>query len=82
MCKTNCCCKNATFKELVYYKIIFTAIIMILTIVAIFIRAGKTARYEKALIYLDLRNNDTFRILIMKIAEKVVNFLMKNYIVK
>ena len=60
MCKINCCCQNSTLKELVYYLIVFTAINMILSLAAIFIRAAKTNRYEQALIYLEIRNNNTF----------------------
>ena len=63
MCNSNCCCKNSTLKELAHYLITFTAINMILCIIAIFIWAAKTERYKQALIYLDERNsiNSTFK---------------------
>ena len=60
MCNEGCCCKNLTLDGLKRFIISFTVINLILSFIAIFIRAGNTDWYEKALVYLEERNNGTF----------------------
>ena len=55
----NCCCKNASTSELINYLLVFTIINLVLSFVAIFLRAAKTGRYDDALMYLEARNNGT-----------------------
>lgn len=60
MCNVYCCCRNLQNDGLIKLLLTFTFINLILSILAIFIRAAKTGRYEQALIYLEERNNGTF----------------------
>lgn len=59
MCNENCCCKNASTSELINYLLVFTIINLVLSFVAIFLRAAKTGRCDDALMYLEARNNGT-----------------------
>ena len=60
MCNVYCCCRQEQINGLIRFSLIFTAINLILSFVAIFIRAAKTERYNTALIYLETINNGTF----------------------
>ena len=57
MCHVNCCCREETKSGLMNLLIAFTIINLILSVVAIFIRAAKTQRYDEALEYLEAINN-------------------------
>ena len=59
MCNENSCCKASSLTSLKSILLIFTAINLLLCIIAVFIRAGTTKRYKDALILLDERNNNT-----------------------
>ena len=60
MCNVYCCCKHEQINGLIRFSLIFTAINLIISFVAIFIRAAKTKRYDKALIFLEEINDGTF----------------------
>ena len=60
MCNAYCCCRNLGNEGLINLLFAFTIFNIILSILAIFLRAAKTGRYEEALIYLEERNNGTF----------------------
>ena len=60
MCNAYCCCRGYGNGSLINLLFIFTSINLLLSIVAIFIKAAKTGRYKEALIYLEERNNGTF----------------------
>ena len=57
MCHVNCCCREETKSGLMNLLIGFTIVNLILSVVAIFIRAAKTNRYDEALEYLEAINN-------------------------
>ena len=57
MCHADCCCSGETKTGLMNLLIAFTIINLILSVVAIFIRAAKTQRYDEALEYLEAINN-------------------------
>ena len=57
MCHADCCCSGETKSGLMNLLIAFTIINLILSGVAIFIRAAKTQRYNEALEYLEAINN-------------------------
>ena len=57
MCHADCCCSGETKSGLMNLLIAFTIINLILSVVAIFIRAAKTQRYNEALEYLEAINN-------------------------
>ena len=57
MCHADCCCSGETKSGLMNLLIAFTIINLILSVVAIFIRAAKTNRYDEALEYLEAINN-------------------------
>jgi hypothetical protein len=57
MCHADCCCSGETKSGLMNLLIAFTIINLILSVVAIFIRAAKTQRYDEALEYLEAINN-------------------------
>ena len=57
MCHADCCCSGETKSGLMNLLIAFTIINLILSVVAIFIRAAKTERYDEALEYLEAINN-------------------------
>ena len=59
MCNENSCCRASSLTSLKSILIIFTAVNLLLCVIAVFIRAGTTKRYTDALILLDERNNDT-----------------------
>lgn len=59
MCNANCCCRNYSSKILIYILLSFIIINLILSFIAIFIRAAKTERYEEALKLLAQRNKET-----------------------
>ena len=61
MCNANSCCKDLTKQGLINYLYLFTIINLILSVIAIFIRAADTDRYDEALMYLEARNNGTFK---------------------
>ena len=61
MCNVNCCCRAESTNGLIGLLLIFTAINLLLSIAAIFIRAANTKRYDEALIYLEAINNGTFK---------------------
>ena len=61
MCNANSCCKDLTRQGLINYLYLFTIINLILSVIAIFIRAADTDRYDEALMYLEARNNGTFK---------------------
>ena len=58
MCNINCCCTNVQTKYLKLLLYIFTFINLVLSFIAIFIRAAKTGRYNDALLLLEERNRD------------------------
>ena len=58
MCNVNCCCANVQTKYLKLLLYIFTFINIVLSFIAIFIRAAKTGRYNDALLVLEERNRD------------------------
>lgn len=58
MCNANCCCTNVQTKYLKLLLYIFTFINLVLSFIAIFIRAAKTGRYNDALLLLEERNRD------------------------
>ena len=60
MCNINCCCKDLNKDSLKKLSITLIIINIILSLIAIFIRAAKTKRYEQALVLLEQRNNGTF----------------------
>jgi len=60
MCNTNCCCNGLTKDGLKKLSLVFVLINVVLSFIAIFIRASKTKRYEQALVLLEQRNNGTF----------------------
>ena len=60
MCNTNCCCNGLNKETLKKLSLVFILINTILSLIAIFIRAAKTKRYEEALVILEQRNNGTF----------------------
>jgi len=60
MCKTNCCCNGLTKDALKKLSFVFILINVVLSFIAIFIRAAKTKRYEQALVLLEQRNNGTY----------------------
>lgn len=53
-----CCCKNSSAKEIVSYLIIFIILTFILSLIAVFVRAGNSKRYNQAILYLDERDNN------------------------
>jgi len=62
MCNTNCCCNGLNKETLKKVSLIFILINTILSLIAIFIRAAKTKRYEEALVILEQRNNGTYNV--------------------
>ena len=60
MCNVYCCCRQEQINGLIRFSLIFTAINLIISFVAIFIRAAKTERYKTALMYLEVINDGTF----------------------
>ena len=60
MCNINCCCKDLNKDSLKKLSISLIIINIILSLIAIFIRAAKTKLYEQALVLLEQRNNGTF----------------------
>jgi len=60
MCNVNCCCNGLTKDGLKKLSLVFVLINVILSFIAIFIRAAKSKRYEQALVLLEQRNNGTF----------------------
>jgi hypothetical protein len=60
MCNTNCCCNGLNKETLKKLSLVFILINTILSLIAIFIRAAKTKRYEQALVLLEQRNNGTY----------------------
>ncbi len=70
MCSPNCCCKNLTTDGLRKSLISFIVITLIVSAIAIFIRAGNTERYKKALIYLEERNNGAYESLTLDNCRK------------
>ena len=60
MCNANCCCRNESTNGLIRLLLIFTAVNLIFSFAAIFIRAANTKRYDRALEYLEAINNGTF----------------------
>ena len=62
MCNTNCCCNGLNKETLKKLSLVFILINTILSLIAIFIRAAKTKRYEEALIILEQRNNGTYNV--------------------
>jgi hypothetical protein len=60
MCNTNCCCNGLNKETLKKLSLVFILINTILSLIAIFIRAAKTKRYEEALVLLEQRNNGTY----------------------
>ena len=61
MCCENACYKNSSFKTLKFILIIFTLVNLLLSLIALFIRAAKTERYKEALVLLEQRNNNTYK---------------------
>ena len=62
MCHTNCCCNGLNKETLKKLSLVFILINTILSLIAIFIRAAKTKRYEEALVILEQRNNGTYNV--------------------
>ena len=62
MCNSNSCCKDLNKNSLKKVSLILIGINLVLSIIAIFLRASKTKRYEQALIYLEQRNNGSFNV--------------------
>ena len=62
MCNTNCCCNGLNKETLKKLSLVFILINTILSLIAIFIRAAKTKRYEQALVLLEQRNNGTYNV--------------------
>ena len=62
MCNTNCCCKDLNIQSLKKVSLVFILINTILSLIAVFIRAAKTKRYEEALVILEQRNNGTYNV--------------------
>ena len=60
MCYANCCYKNVSLNRLRMLLLLFVTINILLSILAIFIRATKTERYKQVLKILDQRNNWNF----------------------
>ena len=60
-CSADCCCKNLSTDGLIKFLLTFTVINLVLSIVSIFIRAADTGRYDEALMYLEARNNGTYK---------------------
>ena len=60
MCNTNYCCKDLNKDSLKKLSLAFILINVIISLIAVFIRAAKTKRYEQALVLLEQRNNGTF----------------------
>ena len=56
MCNVNCCFRDLPAKRLKLVLYIFILINLLLSFIAIFIRAAKTQRYNDALILLEERN--------------------------
>ena len=57
MCNPDCCCREAPTSSLINYLLVFIFINLVLSVISIFIRAAKTERYDKALLYLEAINN-------------------------
>ena len=57
MCNANCCCRQLSSYGMINFLFLFTGINLLLSIIAIFIRAASTERYDQALIYLEAINN-------------------------
>lgn len=62
MCHANCCCNNLNTDNLKKFSLVFILINVVISAIAIFVRAANTNRYEQALIYLEQRNNGTFNV--------------------
>ena len=62
MCNANCCCKDLNKDSLKKFSLAFILINVIISLIAVFIRAAKTKRYEYALELLEQRNNGTFNV--------------------
>ena len=62
MCNTNCCCNGLNKETLKKLSLVFILINTILSLIAVFIRAAKTKRYEEALVILEQRNNGTYNV--------------------
>ena len=60
MCNTNCCCKDLNIQSLKKASLAFILINVIISFIAVYIRAAKTKRYEQALEILEQRNNGTY----------------------
>ena len=60
MCNANCCCNGLNKDSLKKFSLAFILINVIISFIAVFIRAAKTKRYEYALELLEQRNNGTF----------------------
>ena len=59
MCKENCCCRASSLTSLKRILLVFIAVNLLLSVIAIFTRAGTTKRYTDAIKLLDERNNNT-----------------------
>ena len=59
-CSLNCCCRNATTSQLSNYLFFFVSLIFLISLIAVFVRVGRTERYKEALQLLEEKNNNIF----------------------
>ena len=79
MCNADCCCRDLKVPGLIRFLFLFTAINLLFSVIAIFIRAADCDRYNEALNYLEARNNGTFKNTFIQNCEKSENFLDDDY---
>ena len=79
MCNVNCCCPDLKVPGLIRFLFLFTAINLLFSVIALFIRAADCDRYDEALNYLEIRNNGTFKKTLIQNCEKSESFLDDDY---
>ena len=79
MCNVNCCCLDLKKDGLIRFLFLFTAINLLFSVIALFIRAADCDRYDEALNYLEIRNNGTFKKTLIQNCEKSESFLDDDY---
>ena len=79
MCNVNCCCRDLKKDGLIRFLFLFTAINLLFSVIALFIRAADCDRYDEALNYLEIRNNGTFKKTLIQNCEKSESFLDDDY---
>jgi len=79
MCYADCCCRDLKKDGLIRFLFLFTAINILLSVIAIFIRAADCDRYTEALTYLEERNNGTFKNNLIQNCKKSLSILDDDY---